>query len=288
MTIKVVIPAAGLGTRLLPVTKEMPKEMLPIFIKKKNGFTSLYPILQVIFERLYDFGVREFCFVVGRGKRAIEDHFTTDIGFVKFLRKKNKNVYADLLEDFYRKLDDSTIIFVNQPEPKGFGDAVYKARVFTGKEVFLVHAGDDLISSGNNDHLSRLLKVHKNYNSDVTFLVEEIDDPKRYGVIIGKEIEDGVYQVRDIFEKPLRPQSNLATIAIYIFKPIIYHAIRSTEPDQNYEVQLTDAIHNLIIQNYKVHAVKLKDKERRFDIGLPETYQRNLQLYKENTKDHHS
>lgn len=275
---KVVIPAAGLGTRLLPLTKEMPKEMLPIFVKKKNRPILLKPMLQVIFEKLYDFGFNEFCFIVGRGKRAIEDHFTSDFNFIQFLRLKNKDAQAEDLEEFYRKLNDSNIVFINQPEPKGFGDAIFKARSFTGDDTFMVHAGDDLIASTNSDYLSRLLKVHKDYDSDSTFLVEEIEDPRRYGVIIGEELEEGVFEVKKIIEKPSKPPTNLATIAIYIFKSIIYDAIKNTPPDKDNEVQLTSAIHKLIIQNYKIHAVKLRDNEERVDIGIPEAYQRILRL----------
>ena len=274
---KVVIPAAGLGTRLLPVTKEMPKEMLPIFVKNKKGETFLKPILQVIFEDLYDFGFREFCFIVGRGKRAIEDHFTSDYGFVEFLRKKGKDDLTEGLEQFYNKLDSSTIIFVNQPQPRGFGDAIYKARSFTGMESFLVHAGDDLIASDNNNHLKRLLEVHETHNSDMTFLVEEVKDPTKYGVIVGEEIDKGIYKVQEVVEKPSKPPSNLAIIAIYIFKPIIYDAIENIKPDENLELQLTDAIQNLAMQNYNIYAVKLEKNEKRLDVGTVDAYYSILQ-----------
>lgn len=274
---KIVIPAAGLGTRLLPVTKEMPKEMLPIFVKNKKGETFLKPILQVIFEGLYDFRFREFCFVVGRGKRAIEDHFTSDHGFVEFLRKRGKDDLTEGLEQFYDKLDSSTIIFVNQPQPRGFGDAIYKARSFTGVEPFLVHAGDDLIASDNNNHLKRLLEVHESHNSDVTFLVEKVKDPTKYGVIVGEEIDKGIYKVQEVVEKPSKPPSNLAIIAIYIFKPIIYDAIKNIKPDENLELQLTDAIQNLAMQNYNIYAVKLEKDEKRLDIGTTDAYKSILQ-----------
>lgn len=274
---KVVIPAAGLGTRLLPVTKEMPKEMLPIFVKNKKGETFLKPILQVIFEDLYGFGFREFCFVVGRGKRAIEDHFTSDHGFVEFLKKRGKNGLTEGLEQFYNKLDSSTIIFVNQPQPRGFGDAIYKARSFTGMESFLVHAGDDLIASDNNDHLKRLLKVHESRNSDVTFLVEEVKDPTKYGVIVGDEVDKGIYRIKEVVEKPSKPPSNLAIIAIYIFKSKIYDAIQNIGLDENLELQLTDAIQNLAVQNSNIYAVKLGKDEKRLDIGTTDAYKSILQ-----------
>jgi len=121
---KVVIPAAGLGTRLFPATKEQPKEMLPIFSTATNGDVSVKPVVQMVFEQLYDVGFREFCYVVGRGKRGIEDHFTPDSNFVRLLEGMGKNGQATELEDFYEKLRTSTIMWVNQPEPKGFGNAV--------------------------------------------------------------------------------------------------------------------------------------------------------------------
>jgi len=272
---KVVIPAAGLGTRLLPITKELPKEMLPIFFKENNE-VCLKPMLQAVFEQLYDVGFREFGFVVGRGKRAIEDHFTADESFVEYLKNSNKVKLADGLQDFYEKLSNSTIIFINQPKPKGFGVAVYRAKLFTGNEPFLVHAGDDLVLSRNGDHLRRMMKVFEGYNADAVFLVEEVEDPRGYGVIVGDEIKPGVFEVKKVVEKPQKPPSNLAIIALYTFKPIVYTAIEKVEPDGSGEVQLTDAISFLLDWRCQVYALKLKREERRIDIGTPETYLKML------------
>lgn len=268
---KVVIPAAGLGTRLLPVTKELPKEMLPVFFKENNEL-CLKPMLQAVFEQLYDAGCREFGFIVGRGKRAIEDHFTVDESFVEYLKNGNKATLADRLQDFYEKLNNSTMIFINQPKPKGFGDAVHRAKSFTGNEPFLVHAGDDMILSPENDHLRRLVKIFEDHKADAAFLVEEVEDPRRYGVIVGEEVTSGVFQVKEVFEKPREPLSNLAVVALYIFKPVIYRAIEKTKPDKSGDVQLTDAISLLLNWRSAVYALKLKDKEERIDIGSPETY----------------
>jgi UTP--glucose-1-phosphate uridylyltransferase len=268
---KVVIPAAGLGTRLLPITKELPKEMLPIFFKKNNE-VYLKPMLQAVFEQLYDVGFREFGFIVGRGKRAIEDHFTTDESFIEYLKNSNKANLVNRLQDFYEKLNNSTLLFINQPKTKGFGDAVYKARLFTADEPFLVYAGDDLIVSEKNDHLRRLIKAYEDYDADVVFLVEEVEDPIGYGVAVGEKIGSDILEVKKIVEKPLKPPSNLAVIALYVFKPIIYRAIEKVSPDKDREVQLTDAISLLLDWRCKVYALKLKDDERRIDIGAPETY----------------
>jgi UTP--glucose-1-phosphate uridylyltransferase len=269
---KAVIPAAGLGTRLLPITKEMPKEMLPVIALMKNGQPSLKPMLQAIFEQLYDTGFREFAFIVGRGKRAIEDHFSPDDDFVQYLESKNRKDSAEDLQEFYQKIGDSNIVFINQPKPKGFGDAVGRAKLFTGNEEFLIQAGDDLIISKNNNHLKRVTKTFEEYAADALFLVEEVPCPSKYGVITGKEVQPDMFQVTNIVEKPAKPLSNLAIIALYIFKPIIYKAIAEVKPDKNGETQLTDAIRLLIRWNCKVYGLKLKSDEKRVDIGTAESY----------------
>ena len=160
---KVIITAAGLGTRLLSVTKEMPKEMLPLFCMGFNGDLLLKPVLQLIFEQLYDVGFREFCFIVSRGKRNIEDYFTLDYSFVELLKRRGKEVLAAELEEFYRKVESSAISWINQPEPKGFGDAVLRAEPFVDGEPFLVHAGDTYVISRGNSHIRRLLQAHETY-----------------------------------------------------------------------------------------------------------------------------
>lgn len=269
---KVVIPAAGLGTRLLPITKELPKEMLPVVALMKSGQLSLKPVLQAIFEQLYDVGFRDFAFIVGRGKRAIEDHFSPDDDFVQYLTNKDKKDFAEDLEEFYKKIKNSNLVFINQPKPKGFGDAVSRAVSFTGKENFLIHAGDDLIISKDNDHLKKAKRLFEQYDADAVFLVEEVLDSRKYGVISGKEIKLGIYEVTNIIEKPIKPPSNLAVVAFYIFKPIIYKAIKEVKPDKNKEIQLTDALKLLIEWNCKVYGLKLGPNEKRIDIGTAESY----------------
>lgn len=269
---KAVIPAAGLGTRLLPITKELPKEMLPLVAMTKTGRICLKPILQAIFEQLYDIGFREFAFIVGRGKRAIEDHFTPDEDFIKYLEKKNKESAAAELKEFYAKISDSNIVFINQPKPKGFGDAVSKAKLFTEKENFLMQAGDDFVISKNNDHIKRAIEIFKKHKPDAMFMVEEVTDPSKYGVITGEEVKPNLFQIKDITEKPEKPPSHMAVVAIYIFKPIIYEAIKEVKPDRNGEIQLTDAIKLLINWNCKVYGLKLEPYEKRIDIGDAESY----------------
>ncbi len=269
---KVIVPAAGLGTRLLPVTKELPKEMLPVPFQRKNGRVRLKPLLQAIFEQLYDEGFREFGFIVGRGKRAIEDHFTTDYGFVEYLKMKKKTDLASELQEFYEKVSDSTILFINQPKPKGFGDAVYKAKAFTQNEPFLIHAGDNFVISESNLHLKKMIEIFEDRDADAVFLVEEVEDPRGHGVMIGNEIKPHVFKVKRVIEKPTQPPSNLAVIAVYTFKPIIYEAIEKVKPDESGEIQLTDAIQLLLNWQCELYALKLRLGERRIDIGIPETY----------------
>jgi UTP--glucose-1-phosphate uridylyltransferase len=275
---RVVIPAAGIGTRLLPATKEQPKEMLPIFVRSFDGELCLKPLLHVIFENLYEVGLREFCFITGRGKRSIEDYFTIDNSFVEYLRDRNKADLAKELTVFYDNLRTANIIFVNQPEPKGFGDAVYRARSFTGTEPFLVHAGDDLIISNRKRYLRELNGVFEKYRPAVAFCVEKVRDPTEYGVILGEKIAGNLYRVRKVLEKPRKPPSNIAIVAVYAFGPEIYEAIEKTPKDANNEVQLTDAIQQLLSENHEVLGVSLNAFDKRIDIGTPLSYSRALSL----------
>jgi UTP--glucose-1-phosphate uridylyltransferase len=270
---KVVITAAGIGTRLLTVTKEQPKEMLPLFAQKHNkSGLCVKPLLQIVFEQLYDSGFRDFCFVIGRGKRVIEDHFTIDIAFVKQLNNKGKHNLISPLERFYKKLEDSLIMWINQPEPKGFGHAVLMAKPYVKDETFLVHAGDTCIFSTHNDKpVERLIKTHTKNKSDATLLLKEIENPKQYGVAEIKET-NGVIAITRVEEKPKKPKTNLAIMPIYVFNHTIIAALEKTQPDLGGEIQLTDAIQQLIDGGFKVHAVKLRNNETRLDVGTPETY----------------
>lgn len=256
---KVVITAAGTGTRLLPFTKEMPKEMLPIFTSTKSHKLILKPILQEIYESVYDYGIKNFCFVVGKGKRSIEDHF--------LMSKTDKNI----LNDFYHKISKTNIFYVQQHNPNGFGDAVSKAEKFVGNENFLLHAGDDIILSKNNDHLRRLERAFFKHDADLAFLITEIENPSQYGVITGNEIEKDVILAKDLEEKPKKPKSHMAIIATYIFKPKIFEELKRTKPDKNGEIQLATAVKN-IIKNGNSVGVKLKKSEKRLDVGTPENY----------------
>jgi UTP--glucose-1-phosphate uridylyltransferase len=271
MITKAIIPAAGLGTRLLPATKEQPKEMLPILVKNGSGTLFLKPFLQIVFEQLYGSGFREMCFIVGRGKRSIEDHFTIDDSFVDFLKSKNKVEYLNEMSSFYEKVRNCTIAFANQPEPLGFADAVKHGRFFSGNDNFLVHAGDDLVIS-NANYIERLTSVFEKHQADAVFFVERVQDPRKYGVVTGKKIEKGVYQLNQIVEKPKRPVSKLAIVAIYVFSSKLFDAIEDVRPGVNNELQLSDAIQLLIEQRNAVYAVELGPRERRIEVGDPNSY----------------
>lgn len=269
---KVVIPAAGLGTRLFPATKEQPKEMLPIFSTTANGDMSVKPVVQMVFEQLYDAGLREFCYVVGRGKRGIEDHFTPDVNCIRNLESMGKNGQAADLENFYEKLATSTIMWVNQPEPKGFGNAVLMAQPFVQKERCLVHAGDSFIISKDMDYIKKLLGAYEQFKADAAFIVLEIENPRQYGIVEGDEVDAGIFKVKAAVEKPEKPRTNLAIMAMYVFHPVIFKALEATKPGRNGEIQLTDAIQKLIDWGLSVYAVKLDKSYAHLDVGSPERY----------------
>jgi UTP--glucose-1-phosphate uridylyltransferase len=275
---KVIIPAAGLGTRLFPATKEQPKEMLPIFSAALNGEATVKPVVQTVYEQLYNSGLREFCYIVGRGKRGIEDHFTPDSNCVRTLQGMGKIDQAADLEDFYQKLGTSSIMWVNQPEPKGFGNAVLMAQPFVQNERCLVHAGDSLIISKEMDYIKKLINAYERLNADAAFLVLEIENPKQYGIVEGTEISEGIIRVKNVVEKPEKPATNLAVMAMYVFSPVIFKALEATMPGKFGEIQLTDAIQKLVDLGLGVYGVKLDASYKHLDIGSPERYWQALEL----------
>ena len=274
---KAVVPAAGLGTRLISATMEQPKEMLPLFASEGRTL-CVKPTVQQIYEQLFDFGIREFCFVVGKGKRAIEDHFTPDRDYVNELNSRGRSIQALQLERFYDRIDDSTIVWINQPEPRGFGHAVLQAEPFVRDETFMVHAGDAYISSKSESIHARLLKAHFGSGADVTLAVKEVSDPRQYGVTELRRSHTGRLQVTSVEEKPTKPKTKFAIMALYIFVESIFDSLKKTKKDRRGELQLTDAIQGLINQGRKVQAVSLQSDDLRLDIGTPETYWEALEL----------
>jgi len=245
--------------------------MFPLFAKDELGRMGLKPLLQIIFEHLFDLGFREFCFIVGRGKRAIEDHFTPDHRFLEYLNSKDGEL-ANHLESFYKRIEDSTILYLNQSEPLGFGHAVLLSKTIVGNEPVLVHAGDVYIQSLGEDHIRRLIGEHRKTGADVTITLHEVADPRQHGVAEVIEGKANEIRVANVVEKPDIPKTNLAIMPMYVFQPVIFEALENISLGKSGEVQLTDGIKKLIDSGAKVMAVRVKKNEIRFDVGSPESY----------------
>ena len=270
---KVVITAAGKGTRLLPFTKEMPKEMMPIFSNTFANKKVVLPLLQYIYEQLYSMNFRDYCFVVGREKRSIEDHFTPHEAYLKEL----SGDYKKNMKKFYEKLEKSHMVWINQNRPLGFGDAVKRAERYVGKEDFIVHAGDVAILSNTKHPIARLIETSKK-NQDVKaiLLCKEVKDFQRYGVPTVTKISSNLFSVNEVVEKPQKPKSNLGILPLYYFKSDIFSSLKKIKPGKGKEFQLTDAIQNLIDEKEKVLAISLNKNEEEVDVGTVESY-RNAQ-----------
>lgn len=265
---KAVILSAGLGTRLIPYSKEMPKEMLPLYTLANSSIT-LKPILQIIFEQLYEAGIRDFCFIVGRGKRHIEDHFTPDWDFVEEIYRKGKEKQAILLEKFYNMIENSLIVWINQPVPMGTGDAILRAKKFVDRDIFLTVAGDNIYLGKNIfKDLIRKFSLYKGF-----FLtVKQVEDATKYGVIeIKQYLETDVITVKKIIEKPKYPPSNLANTSIYVMFPEIFSLIEKTKPSPRGEIEITDTIQMLIDREDNVYGYIVKDAFW-IDVGNPISY----------------
>ena len=269
------ITAGGIGTRLLPFSKEIPKEMLPIIGHDGDDALQLKPLVQAIFEQLYGAGVRNFYFVVGRGKRAIEDHFSPDSGFLEFLKKKGKSPAS--MSELYAKIRSSNLVFLNQTEPLGFGDAVLRGRTVI-KGPFLVQAADTFILSNGDDYLSRLARAHRKYHGAATVLLRDVPHPRSYGVVEGDALEPGILRVTSAVEKPERPRSNHAIMPVYVFSEDIFTALSDIGPGRDGELQLTDAIQRLASIGQPVIGVLLRPDEIMLDLGSPETMIQALRL----------
>lgn len=273
--LKVLITAGGIGTRLLPYSKEIPKEMSPIILRDTHGSLQVKPIIQAIFEQLHRCGARDFFIIVGRGKRAIEDHFTPDLAFIDLLKKRGKK--SEPLEKFYRKIASSNLVFISQPDPLGFGAAVLRAKPHIAGE-FLLQAGDTYIISQGERYLHRLIAVHRRHRPAATILYQELRDPRQHGVIAGDQVEQGIIRIRKAVEKPTKPESKLAILPVYIFDHQIFDTLVATRPGKGGEVQLTDGIQKLINSGKVVLGVKVGKNDLRLDIGSPETFMEALDV----------
>ena len=272
---KVVITAAGKGTRLLPFTKEMPKEMLPIFSSIFTKKKVVLPLLQYIYEQLYSMNFRDYCFVVGREKRSIEDHFTPHETYLKEL----SGDYKKFITKFYQKLENSHLVWVNQNRPLGFGDAVRRAERYVGNEDFIVHAGDVTILSKSKHPISRLIETAKrNPDAKAILLCKKIKDFKRYGVPTIEKVTNNLFTVREVVEKPDKPKSDFGILPLYYFKADIFSSVKKIKPGKGKEFQLTDGIQNLIKEKQKVLAITLNKNEEEIDVGTVESYKKSQEI----------
>ena len=272
---KIVISAAGLGTRLLPITKEIPKEMMPLFLRDKNSEVMVKPLIQVIFEQFFQQGLREYCIIVGRQKRIIQDHFIIDEEFLKKIEKKSK--YKQDLKNFYSMLNKSKIFWAEQSEPKGFGDAVKYSESFVGNDDFLVIAGDTLIPKGDKV-IKKLMNAKLKGKNDAILLLKEVPDPRRFGVAVINQTKNKDI-ITNVEEKPKNPKSNLSIVALYRFGPSIFKALNEIQSGQK-ELQLTDAIQKLIDWGGNVSAIHLNENDRVIDIGTADSYLETITKFK--------
>ncbi len=270
---KVVITAAGKGTRLLPFTKEMPKEMMPIFSNISNTKKIVLPLLQYVYDQLYSMNFRDYCFIVGREKRTIEDHFTPHETYLRDLQGD----YKKIMSKFYQKLEKSHLVWINQNKPMGFGDAVKCAEGYVGKEDFIVHAGDVTILSKSKHPISRLIETSKKYpDAKAILLCKNITNSKKYGVPTISKISDNLFNVTEVIEKPDKPKSEFGILPLYYFKSDIFSSLKKIKLGKGKEFQLTDAIQNLIENKKTVLAITLNKNEEEVDVGTVESY-RNAQ-----------
>lgn len=256
---KAIIPAAGLGTRFLPATKAQPKEMLPIVDK---------PTLQYIIEEAVNSGIEEILIITGRNKKSIEDHFDKSVELELELESKGKH---ELLAEVRRISDMVNIHYIRQKEPKGLGHAIHCAKSFIGNEPFAVMLGDDIVD-GEPPCLQQMIEMYDQYKVSILG-VQEVpkDEVYKYGIVKGNFIEDRVYKIKDLVEKPSVKDapSNIAILGRYIITPEIFEILEHTKPGKGGEIQLTDALKELA-QNEAMYAYNFKG--RRYDVGDKEGF----------------
>jgi len=251
---KAVFPAAGLGTRFLPATKASPKEMLPLVDK---------PLIQYVAEEAVASGIESLIIVTGRGKASIEDHFDVSFELEKLLEERGK---PEELKAMRAISEMARVSYVRQQEALGLGHAVLQARDLVGDEPFAVMLSDDIIDS-EKPALRQLLDIHEKYDAPVVAVFQvEGEAISRFGVIDGEEIEEGVYKIKDMVEKPAARDapSNLAIIGRYVLTSDIFDEIEKTTPGALGEIQITDAMRSLL-KKRPFYAVRFKGT--RYDAG---------------------
>lgn len=260
-----VIPVAGRGTRLLPLTKSQPKEMLAVGRK---------PVVQYVVEELARCGVGRMIFVTGPGKAAIENHFDFDTELVDHLRASGRE---ELLGELAFEGQNVEYFYTRQRRQLGLGHAVLCARAVVGREPFVVALGDSIIGLHAQSRIVRaMIDQFESQRADAVIAFEEVppEDVTQYGIARPKTSPAGVFELADLVEKPdvSEAPSNLAVAARYVFSPAIFDCLARTPPGKGEEIQLTDAIRLLIQQGGKVLGMSLSAAERRFDIGNFDSY----------------
>ncbi len=252
---KCLFPVAGYGTRFLPTTKSMPKEMLPVVNK---------PLVQYGVEEAIEAGLTEIGFVTGRGKRAIADHFDVNYELEHQIAGTSKEKYLSSIRDVMSKGQFS---FTRQSEMKGLGDAILNGRRLIGDQPFGVVLSDDLCVTEQDGVLAQMVDLYRQFRCSIV-AVQEVpkEDISKFGVISGEQIKSDIYQVNEMVEKPAPEEapSNLAIIGRYILTPDIFDLIENTPPGKGGEIQITDA---LMTQAQKGCVLAYKFKGRRFDCG---------------------
>ena len=252
---KAIIPAAGLGTRFLPATKAQPKEMLPIVDK---------PTIQYIIEEAVASGIEEILIITVRSKKCIEDHFDKSVELELELEKNGKEQMLKMVREISDMVD---IHFIRQKEPRGLGHAISCAKTFVGNEPFAVLLGDDIVYNEGKPCLKQLIDCYDEYKTSVLGVqTVEAKDVNKYGIVNGIHIEDRVYKVKGLVEKPAVEEapSNVAILGRYIITPQIFKILEETKPGKGGEIQLTDALLKLIDEE----AMYAYDFEgTRYDVG---------------------
>jgi UTP--glucose-1-phosphate uridylyltransferase len=260
-----VIPVAGRGTRLLPLAKSQPKEMLPVGRK---------PVVQYVVEELGRCGVRRLLFVTGPGKAAIENHFDIDAELIANLRETGKE---ELLDELAFEREDLEYFYTRQRRQLGLGHAVLCARPVVGDNPFVVALGDSIIGlHAQSDVVATMVEHFESSGADGVIALQEVppEEVVNYGIAEPRGAVDDVFELRDMIEKPsvAEAPSNLAVAARYVFSAAIFDYLKKTPRGKGNEIQLTDAIRMMIADGRKVLGVRLPPEERRFDIGTFESY----------------
>lgn len=252
---KCLFPVAGYGTRFLPATKSMPKEMLPVVNK---------PLVQYGVEEAIEAGLTEIGLVTGRGKRAIADHFDVSYELEHQISGTSKEQFLSSIREV---MHQGTFSMTRQQEMRGLGDAILNGRRLIGDEAFAVVLSDDLCLAEDMGVLAQMVQLYKQFRCSIVAIQEVPEDQiHKFGVIAGEKLKDGIFQVTDMVEKPPADEapSNLAIIGRYILTPDIFEIIENTEPGKNGEIQLTDA---LLTQAKNGCVLAYKFKGSRFDCG---------------------